>query len=107
MPTRTLDGPPATAPLYLKAALPAVPLVGRLPGIRHDRGDLPDTVLARERTSTDGANLAAYADVCGFPLRHALPATYPHLAALGLQVALMPDASFPFAPTDLAHLHTS
>ncbi|HLR85234.1 MAG TPA: MaoC/PaaZ C-terminal domain-containing protein [Nocardioidaceae bacterium] len=107
MPTRTLDGPPATAPLYLKAALPAVPLVGRLPGIRHDRGDLPDTVLARERISTDGANLAAYADVCGFPLRNALPVTYPHMAAFGLQMALMTDASFPFAPMGLVHLTNS
>ncbi|MDN5855263.1 MAG: hypothetical protein L0K86_20950, partial [Actinomycetia bacterium] len=107
MSTRTLDGAPATVPLYFKAALPAVPLVGRLPGIRHARGDVPDTTLAREHITTDGANLAAYADVCGFPLRNTLPVTYPHLAAFGLQMALMTDAAFPFAPMGLVHLTNS
>lgn len=107
MPTRTLDSAPATAPLYLKAALPAVPLIGRLPGVRHAHGDVPDIALVREHITTDGANLAAYADVCGFALRNALPATYPHMAAFGLQMALMTDTSFPFAPMGLVHLTNS
>lgn len=107
MSIRTLDDAPATAPLYLKAALPALPLIGRLPGVRHAGGDLPDTTLAREHITTDGANLAAYADVCGFPLRNTVPVTYPHMAAFGLQMALMTDASFPFAPMGLVHLSNS
>lgn len=107
MTTRTLDGAPATAPLYVKAALPALPLVGRLPGVRHARGDIPDVSLVREHVTSDGANLAAYTDVCGFGLRDALPATYPHLAAFGLQLALMTDTSFPFAPMGLVHLTNS
>ena len=107
MTTRTLDSPPATAPLYLKAALPALPLIGRLPGIRHASRDVPDTTLVREHITTDGANLAAYADVCGFALRNALPGTYPHLAAFGLQMSLMTDPAFPFAPMGVVHLTNS
>lgn len=107
MPVRTIDDAPATLPLYVKAALPALPVVGKLPGVRHARGDVPDMTLTREHITTDGADLAAYADVCGFGLRNELPATYPHLAAFGLQLMLMTDSAFPFAPMGLVHLTNS
>jgi hypothetical protein len=48
--------------------------------------------------------LAAYARVCGFRLGNELPATYPHILAFPLQLALMTDGSFPFAPIGLVHI---
>ncbi|MGH3357574.1 MAG: MaoC family dehydratase [Nocardioidaceae bacterium] len=108
MAARTVDGAPASLPLYVKAALPAVPLLGRLPGVRHHPGgDVPDTTLTRERVTTDMAPLAAYARVCGYGLRNELPPTYPHLAAFGLQLTLMTDTAFPFAPMGLVHVTNS
>lgn len=105
METRTVDGSPAAVPLYVKAALPAVPLVGRLPGVRHRTGnDVPDLTLARPGVRTDLSELAAYSRVCGFGLRNELPPTYPHLAAFGLQLRLMTDTAFPFPPMGLVHV---
>lgn len=103
--TRTVDDAPSVLPLYAKAALPTVPVLGRLPGVRHRSGsDVPDLSLTRANITTDLHDLAAYARVCDFGLRNELPPTYPHLAAFGLQLRLMTDASFPFAPMGLVHL---
>lgn len=104
MSVREYAGSPAILPLYLRAALPAVPVVGGLPGVRHASGSVPDLTLERRGVTTDLDELASYADVCGFALRDTLPVTYPHLAAFGLQMALMVDTSFPFAPMGLVHL---
>jgi len=102
--TRVFTKAPSTLPLMLKAALPAIPVVGGLPGIKHAKGSAPDLVLERHGVSTDRAHLDAYNDVCGFPRADVLPATYPHLAAFGLHMTLMTDTSFPFAPMGLVHL---
>ena len=48
MTTRVFTKPPATVPLMLKAALPAIPLVGGLPGIKHAQGSTPSLVLERQ-----------------------------------------------------------
>ena len=45
MTTRVFTKAPATLPLMVKAALPAIPVVGALPGIKHARGTVPDVVL--------------------------------------------------------------
>ena len=105
--TRELDGKPSTLRLYLKAALPVLPVVGTLPGCRHARGDVPELLLTRTGVRTDPSHLAAYADVCGFSLGALLPATYPHLAAFGLQLTLMCDTAFPFAPMGMVHMRNS
>lgn len=107
MTTRSYSKAPSGAPLYLKAMLPALPIVGRLPGIKHAGGAVPDLVLERHGVTTDPDHLDSYNDVCGFALGDTLPATYPHLAAFGLHMALMTDASFPFAPMGLVHLRNS
>ncbi|PJJ53635.1 MaoC dehydratase-like protein [Mumia flava] len=107
MATTTFDRPPATLPLYLRAALPALPVVGGLPGVKHASGSVPDLTLRRAGITTDLDHLAAYGDVCGFALRGTLPATYPHMAAFGLQMALMVDTAFPFAPMGLVHLRNT
>lgn len=107
MTVRQFEHAPATLPLYLRAALPALPGVGRLPGVRHVAGAVPDVTLERTRVTTDLDDLAAYASVCGFGMRGTLPVTYPHMAAFGLQMTLMTDTAFPFAPMGLVHLRNS
>lgn len=106
--TRAVEGAPAALPLYAKAALPAMPVLGRLPGIRHQTGsDVPELSLTRANVPTRMGDLAAYARVCGFGLRNEIPPTYPHLAAFGLQLSLMTDTSFPFPPMGLVHVTNS
>jgi hypothetical protein len=67
-------------------------------------GDLPDTRLARTGVRVEAADLAAYDRVCGFALADPLPATYPHVLAFPLQLALMSDRSFPLALPGLVHV---
>lgn len=94
MPT-ILDASPRLGPLYAKAALGAVGSRGTT---------LPDTELAREDVTVDRDHLAEYARVCGFPVADALPATYPHVLAFPLQVALMAQRSFPLPLPGLVHI---
>lgn len=102
--TRTFASAPATLPRYARAILPALPLVGSLPGVRHSGVGAPDLTFACDGVRTDPERLADYAAVCGFQLSDTLPPTYPHLAAFGLQLALMTDTAFPFAPLGLVHV---
>lgn len=104
MTTRTFDKAPAGLPLMVKAALPAIPVVGNLPGIKHERGGLPDTTLRRTRIATDLTHLDRYNEVCGFGRSDTLPATYPHIAAHGLHLTMMTDTEFPFPPMGAVHL---
>ncbi|MGY1887104.1 MaoC family dehydratase [Blastococcus sp. SYSU DS0753] len=94
MATTEFDGPPNMAALFAKAALTA----------RGRGGELPNTRLARTGVAVDGAHLADYARVCGFPLTDSLPATYPHVLTFPLQTALMTDRAFPLALPGLVHV---
>lgn len=107
MTTRVFTTAPATLPLMLKAALPAIPVIGGLPGVKHAKGSTPDLVLERPGVSTDRRHLDAYNEVCGFPRGDVLPPTYPHMAAFALHMTLMTDTSFPFAPMGLVHLRNT
>lgn len=107
MAVREFDAAPATLPMYVRAALPALPVVGALPGIKHTGDAVPDLTLTRTDVLSDPDHLARYAGVCGFRYGGRLPVTYPHLAAFGLQMALMGDTSFPFTPMGLVHLRNS
>ena len=91
-------------PLYAKAVAPAVPGLSMLPGVRRTARKLPDLQLAQEGVGVDRDRLAAYAQVCGFGLRDAVPATYPHILAFPLHMALMTDGTFPFAPMGIVHV---
>ncbi|MCF6745030.1 hypothetical protein E9529_12205 [Blastococcus sp. KM273128] len=94
-PGRTvLEQPPSMPALFAKAVLTA----------RGRGGELPGTRLARTGVTVDPANLAGYARVCRFPLADALPATYPHVLAFPLQIALMSDRAFPLALPGLVHV---
>ncbi len=107
MAIKLYDKDPTGLTLMLKAALPAIPVVGGLPGIKHAKGAVPDLVLERKGVTTDIPHLEAYNEVCGFARADTLPATYPHMAAFGLHMALMTDTQFPFAPMGLVHLRNS
>jgi hypothetical protein len=91
----------------LKAALPAVPVVNQLPGIKKSGGALPDLTLTRHDVPVDRAHVAAYSDVCGFPVKEALPITYPHMLAFGLHMQIMTDSSFPFPAIGTVHLENA
>lgn len=104
METRTLDSSPSILPLYARAAAPLIPGASLLPFVPGRGKDVPDTelVLAGVRPEPDA--VAAYARVCGFPLRDQLPPTYPHVLAFPLHMAVMADGSFPFGAVGLVHV---
>jgi acyl dehydratase len=82
-----------------------IPGASRLPFLGGERSsDVPDLVLTLKEVSVDRERLAAYDRVCRFPLRDELPATYPHMLAFPLHLALMTDASFPFPALGLVHV---
>ncbi|WP_372727510.1 MaoC family dehydratase [Nocardioides sp.] len=104
---RVVEGAPAALPLLLKAALPAVPGVNLLPGIRRSGKAMPDLALTRHDVAIDADHVAAYAEVCGFPTKDVVPVTYPHMLAFGLHMAIMTDSSFPFPAIGTVHLENS
>jgi len=105
--TRQLSDAPATLPMMLKAALPVVPGVGSLPGVRRSGDALPDLTLVRTGVALDRDHVAAYAHVCGFGIRETVPVTYPHMLAFALHMAIMTDAEFPFPAMGMVHLENS
>jgi acyl dehydratase len=103
-PLRTFDKAPATVPNLLKAALPALPVIGGLPGIKHTGDTAPDLVLELKNVTTDAGHLARYNAICEYQPADILPPLYPHFAAFGLHLSLMTDTTFPFAPMGVVHL---
>jgi acyl dehydratase len=105
---RVVDGSPATLPLMIKAALPAVPGLNLLPGVRKSGDTLPRMTLVRSDVPIDRTHVAAYSEVCGFPLnKDTVPLTYPHMLAFGLHMAVMTDGSFPFPAVGTVHVENS
>ncbi len=91
--TRTLDAPPALAPLVARSLL------------RRRRGDtLPAQRFELASHGMDRDALAAYQRVCGFDLSDAVPSTFVHVQAFPLAVALMADPAFPFPLLGLVHV---
>jgi acyl dehydratase len=104
---RVVEGTPHALPMMLKAALPTLPGVKLLPGIRKYGTELPDLALTRHDVPIDARHVAAYAEVCGFPAKDTVPLTYPHLLAFPLHLAIMTDSSFPFPAIGTVHLENS
>jgi MaoC like domain len=104
MATRTLDSPPAILPLYARAAAPLIPGASLLPFVPGRGKDVPDLELTLAAARPDPDHVAAYARVCGFALRDALPPTYPHVLAFPLHMAVMADGRFPFGAVGLVHV---
>lgn len=104
--TTVLDSTPGGLGGLVRLALPSVPLVNQLPGVRKERGFTPlSFALAASRV--DPAHVAAYARVCGFPVKDTLPVTYPHLLGFGLHAAVMSSPEFPWPAIGLVHLSNS
>lgn len=83
---------PPTAPLYARALLPK------------RRGDeLPSTTLLTLDHEQDAARLAAYNQVCGFPLGDVVPATWLHVQTFPLQLELLASPSFPVPMSTVVH----
>jgi hypothetical protein len=98
MTTRALESSPRILPLYARAA--AATVVRRGSG-----GGIPtDLTLELRDVEIDARHLAAYTKVCGFRLRDDLPATYLHVVAFPLHLALMGDGRFPFGAVGLIHV---
>lgn len=91
----------------VRAALPAVPVVNQLPGLRKVRG--PFTGLARTRTGVMATREAvdAYAAVCGFPRKDVVPLPFPHVLAFPLHLEIMGDPRFPWPGVGTVHLENS
>ena len=81
----------------VRAALPAVPLVNLLPGIRKSgAGDLDRLSFASPPVTITREHVAAYARVCGFPAKDTVPLTYPHILGFPMHLQAMADPAFPF-----------
>ena len=95
-------------PTTLKAALPSIPGVNQLPGIRKDPSADPSTLsLHRPGVRIDRGHAAAYARVCGFPAKDAVPLPYPHLLAFPLHMEAMTSPQFPFPAVGTVHVENS
>jgi acyl dehydratase len=104
MAERELDSSPGMLPMFARAGVALVPGASRLPFIGGRGRDLPDLTLVRSDIPVDRDRLAKYDRVCGFSLSDKLPATYPHMLAFPMQLALMTDGSFPFPAIGLVHI---
>ena len=92
-------------PTILRAALPSIPGVNQLPGIRKDPGADPSTLsFARSGVTLDRGHAAAYGEVCGFDQRDTVPLPYPHVLAFPLHLEALTSRQFPFPAIGTLHL---
>ena len=104
MARRELSGAPSPAGLLARAGVAMIPGATRLPFVAGGGGAMPDEVLSLSGVAVDRDRLAAYDRVCGFDVCDVLPATYPHVLAFGLQLALMTSPRFPIPAIGLVHI---
>jgi acyl dehydratase len=104
MPTNELRSSPSMLGLFGRAGLAMVPGASRLPFVAGAHREIPQLTLALNDVHVDRDRLAAYDRVCGFSLGDTLPATYPHMLAFPLHLALMTDGRFPFGAIGLVHI---
>ncbi|MGB2710473.1 MAG: MaoC/PaaZ C-terminal domain-containing protein [Conexibacter sp.] len=90
--------------LYARAALPLIPGASRLPFVAGRGSEMPQLERRLDGVAIDCGQLADYAHTCGFGLRDVLPATYLHVRAFPLHMAVMTDGRFPFPAVGLVHL---
>ena len=94
--------------VLLKAALPSVPVVNQLPGVRKTAPtDFTGLSLTRPPVTVERSAVDAYARVCGFPTNDVAPLTYPHMLVFGLQMAMMSDPAFLAPAIGTVHLENS
>ncbi len=109
MPTSNiLAGEPGGLSTLLKAALPAVPGINQLPGVKKVAvSDFTELTYSRLGVEVIRSDVEAYASVCGFPHKDTVPLTYPHLLAFSLHMAIMSDPRFPYRAIGMVHLENS
>ena len=101
MSERTLSSSPSMPVLFARAGAAMVPGASLLPFIGGGGGEIPDLTLVLDgvvgRSGAPGV-LPSGVRVRGpAAATTTLPATYPHMLAFPLHLALMTDSSFPFA----------
>ena len=98
MPTKIeLQSAPSTLALYWRI------LTARKSGAV----DEADTLLAEATLAgvrSDPVKLAGYRKVCGFTNGSHLPATFPFVQAMPLQLSLLVSDAFPFSPLGIVHV---
>lgn len=95
-------------PTLLKAALPSIPVVGSLPGVRKGpASSFSGLTFTRPPVTVERAHVEAYAEVCGFPSKDTAPLTYPHMLAFALHMAIMTEPSFPAPAIGTVHLENA
>ncbi len=90
----------------LRAALPSIPVVNQLPGVRKSGGD-PSSLHELRTATVTRDHVSAYARVCGFPVKDTAPLTFPHVLAFPLHMAVMTSPEFPFPAIGTVHLANS
>jgi hypothetical protein len=91
-----------------RAALPGVPGLNLLPGVRKGPASaFTGLAFAREGVEVRRAHVDAYTAVCGFPRKDTVPLPYPHLLAFGLHMAIMSDPAFPYPAIGTVHLENT
>ncbi|NHC21556.1 hypothetical protein G6553_00025 [Nocardioides sp. IC4_145] len=108
IPTREVSGDAGGLTTLLKAALPSLPVVGQLPGVRKAPADgFTGLSFSRPPVTVERAHVERYAAVCGFPVKDTVPLPYPHMLAFPLHMALMSDPAFPAPAIGTVHLENS
>ncbi len=100
--TRTFDGSSGVGDL-IRAALPAIPVLGSLPGIAKV-GGYDGFVFTRPPVTITREMVEPFADVCGFELKGTVPLPYPHMLSFPLQLKALADRSFPAPAMGMVHL---
>jgi len=98
------DGGPRA---LLRAALPGLPVVGQIPGIKKDTHATEGFALTRPPVTVDREHAARYAELCGFPLQDTVALTYPHMLAQPLHLAILTDPRFPVPAMGMVHLENA
>jgi len=105
---KPLTGEPGGLTTLVRAALPAVPVVNRLPGVRKAPAEeFTGLAYSREGVVVERSRVDAYAAVCRFPRRDVVPVTFPHLLAFPLHMAVMSDPAFPYAAIGMVHVENA
>ncbi|WP_114422605.1 MaoC family dehydratase [Nocardioides houyundeii] len=91
-----------------RAALPAVPGINLLPGIRKvPAAQFQGLSASGPPTPIDARHVAAYSRVCGFPRRDTVPVTYPHLLGFDLHMEIMSSPEFPWPAIGTVHVENT
>jgi acyl dehydratase len=91
----------------VRAALPSIPVVNLLPGVRKTGGEFTGLSRSGPVVTIEREAVDAYARVCGFPTKDTVPLPYPHLLAFELQMGIMSDPAFPAPAIGTVHIENS